>query len=76
MKTIRVTKSFKTLALSDCSKYLTTNRGVIYIGQDGSWRGFDVDGDWIMRGQERILWLPPDMRVYNAILVNDLLILG
>lgn len=32
--------------------------------------------DWIVRGQERILWLAPVMRVYNAILVNALLILG
>ncbi|RTE70515.1 hypothetical protein BHE90_015090 [Fusarium euwallaceae] len=75
-ETYSFTEGFSKLALSECGNYLTTERGIIELGHNGSQRGVYVDGEWIVRGQERFLWLPPDMRAKHAILVDGLLILG
>lgn len=70
------TEYFLKFAVSDCGTYLRTERGVMELQRSGSQREIFVDGEWIVRGRERVLWLPPDMRANRAVLVNDLLILG
>ncbi|KAF4957868.1 hypothetical protein FSARC_11164 [Fusarium sarcochroum] len=69
-------RGFFRLTASECGNYVATERGLIALNANASRFESYVDGEWLVRDGERVLWLPPDMRAEHAIFADNKLILA
>ena len=71
------------LSFSEDGGYIKTNRGYLPLSgynkpipnQDLSCHVY-IDNDWIFRGKQRLLWLPPDYRASCEASYNNIYVLG
>jgi hypothetical protein len=73
------------LSFSDDGTSLSTDRGLLSIislsssivpSRQGPSRGIFVDEQWVTRGTEPMLWLPPERRPLSAAVRGSVVALG
>jgi WD40 repeat protein len=72
------------LSFSEDGRYLETNRGILNLNSDSpgmclqveSTSAIFIDAEWVTRGGQNLLWLPPDYRATCCAVHNNKLVLG
>ena len=81
--TLEVGIPVSALSFSASGQYLKTDRGVVDVsslkllpGPLEQVRALFVLKNWVIEGEERILWLPPDYRATCVAVLNGMVVLG
>jgi WD40 repeat protein len=84
-RTLEVNIQVTSLSYSNDGKYLKTDRGLLLLNSNLSDMpepqyqqscAIFVSREWVMRGGQKILWLPPDHRAICTAVYNNKLVFG
>jgi hypothetical protein len=85
LQTLKVRATVNRISFSEAGEYLETDKGILSIQtsfsnlsppQAQSFYNIFVQGDWITRDTENLLWLPSEYRAICSALHHNLLALG
>ena len=83
LQTLNVGVQIYDLSFSPSGQFLNTDKGMFRLehystpsNSTGLFTALSVIKEWVMKEEERILWLPPDYRATCVAVLNETIVLG